>query len=133
VNKRIRIALIVFIPIILIGSCCAFFFRPVNLSFAEKITLIHHDKNIHLEIKNGADFVELISLCKGIAHPEGYACAFGVVELIFEGNGKKLHIYPAGDSCNTMRLGDGDIYYNIKNREKLEIIFAKYDITVPWV
>lgn len=117
----------------------AIFTKPVSLGFTEKITLnyVYGNKDIHLEITDREDFIRLISICKGRANAfEWPSCGFGTAELIFEGNGKSVSIYPACDSCGTMRLGKADKYFygiSDKNRRSLVEILAKYGATFPCI
>ena len=137
-------ALLVSFPVLIVlvlGGIFVFteFIKPVNLSFTEKITLNYeYAKSIHLEITDKNDYDDLIVLCKGTAINDFSipSCGFGSVELIFDGNGEKVVLYPACDSCSTMRLGKDDkFFYCISeiNRDKLVEILAKYGATFPCI
>jgi len=110
--------------------------KPVKLGFTEKITLNHVYEDIHVEITDPDDFARLISICKGRALYDHSipSCGFGTPELIFEGNGKKVVIYPGGDSCGSMRLGEEDKYFYGISDEKRRLlweIMAKYGVVMP--
>ena len=140
IKKTLLISIAIFI---VITFCSVFIFkqfiRPVNLGFAEKIKLNYeYTKSIHLEIIDKNDCDSLKFLCKGTAINDFSvpSCGFGTVELIFEGKGKEVVLYPACDSCETMRLGKDDkFFYNIseKNRNMLVRILAKYGVTFPCI
>ena len=117
----------------------ALFTRPVRLGFTEKITLNHvyAGKDIHVEITDKDDFARLISICRGRAVNDGAvpSCGCGPTpELIFEGKGKRVALYPGGDTCGTMRLGEEDKYFyglSEKNFAVFREILAKYGVTFP--
>ena len=132
--------LIVLIPVagILMALIVFTHGKVVNLQFAEKITLNYNygDVVVNMEITDADDFSNLIKICKGIAVNDYSipACGFGTVELIFEGNGKTVYIYPACDSCNTMRFGkENKYFYDIKDRAGLISILEKYGVKIPCV
>jgi len=139
-KKALKIALSVFLALFSgVILLCLTHIRPIKLGFTEKITLnyVYGAKNIHVEITDPDDFVQLISICKGRAVNDYSlpSCGFGTAELIFEGNGKSVILYPACDGCNTMRLGEAKFYYGISaaNRKQLVEILAKYGATFPCV
>lgn len=111
----------------------------VNVGFAEKITLKyqHGNKNINLQITDKNDFEVLKSICNGLVVNDFSipSCGFGSAEIIFEGNGKKISLFPACDGCSTMRFNNSDKYYSIgtENRKKLVEILGKYGATFPCV
>jgi len=141
-KKSLRILLLLFLVLTTgVVLFFAIFTKPVDLGFAEKITLNyvheHNDKDIHVEITDREDFARLVSISKGRANAFDWpSCGFGTAELIFEGNGKSIAIYPACDSCGAMRLGKPDKYFygiSDKNRRLLEEILAKYGAAFPCV
>lgn len=134
-----------FISIILVFLFCIIFFvihlvRSVNLDFTEKILLNYEygDKNIHVEITDKDDLDNLIRICKGTAINDFSvpSCSFGTPELIFEGKGKKIYLYPACDSCEIIRFGKKDKFFHHiseTDRKNLEKILEKYGATFPCI
>lgn len=115
-------------------------FKPVNLDFADIVTVKYEygGKSIYMEIIDIDEVVRLKAICKGtvindFAIP---ACGFGTVELTFEGKSKHVVLYPACDSCDTMRFGEeNQFFYSIgeDERQELEEILEKYGATFPCV
>lgn len=142
-RNRIIIPILIVLILVLILVLTMFFFhliKKVNLDFTEQIIINYQydEKNYHIQISDKVDFDDLVSICKGTAFNDYSvpSCGFGTVKITFEGNGKKVIIYPACDTCNTMRLGkDNKYFYNIseENRRKLEKILLKYGITFPCI
>lgn len=133
-----------FIPIgfvlVIVMLLFTFVIKPVNLNFADTIILNYEygEKNIHVEITDKNDLKKLKDICKGTAINDFSipSCGFGTAELVFKGDGKEIVLYPACDSCNTMRLGKKDLYfYNISETERAELveILKKYDATFPCI
>jgi hypothetical protein len=113
------------------------FFQNVNVDFTEKITFKYEylDKKINVQITDKNDMNTLISMCKGIAIMDSPSCGFGVAELIFEGEQKKISIYPACDGCDLMEVNDTDKYFDIgaENRKKLVELLKKYGAIFPCI
>jgi hypothetical protein len=106
------------------------------MNFAESITLKSYYKkenNVNTYITNNKDFEELIEICGSNSFIPATKCPFGSIELIFKGNGKKLVVYPACDSCSVIRIGDNK-YVDIgdQNKIKLEKILKKYGASMHW-
>jgi hypothetical protein len=136
---KIAVPIIVIISIAVVIICTQLV-KPVNLDFSEEITIHYQyaNKNINTKITYENDFAELINICKGVAINDFSipSCGFGTVEIIFEGNGKRIVLYPACDKCSTMRIGEQDqFFYSLSeaDRDKLEEILLKYDVTFPCV
>jgi len=140
-KKPLKITLLVMLALgFAIVLVFMFSTKPVKLGSTEKITLnyVYGYKDIHVEITDGNDFAQLISICGGRTAngSELPSCGFGTAELIFESKDKSTAIYPACDRCGTMRLGKADKYFygiSDKDRRLLEDILAKYGATFPCV
>lgn len=136
-NKAFKVLIPIFLSIIiLIVIFIAHFIRPVNLNFADTITINYEygEKEIHTSITDKNDLDRLKEICNGNADFSMPSCGFGTAELVFEGNGKKVIIYPACDSCSTMGLGPYNMFfYDIgkENRTELVEILKKYNVTFP--
>ena len=107
--------------------------KIVNLNFATVVTINDAGKSIQI---TGDELEELINICEGIATTGSPSCGFGRFQLIFEGNGKVVTIYPTCDTCSQMQYGqDYEYFYmiSLSDREKLVKILEKYDIKFPCV
>ncbi|HWP98320.1 MAG TPA: hypothetical protein VN426_15855 [Syntrophomonadaceae bacterium] len=132
------------ICVVILVTLYSLLYEPVDVSFAENITLKydHGTKNINMQITDQNDVNELKQICNGkvfrnvivseIAYGEP-SCGFGTAEIIFEGHGKKISLFPACDGCDTMRFNLTNKYYYIgnENRRRLVDILGKYGATFP--
>lgn len=137
VKKKKIISAVIFAIII---ACAAVnFLRPVCLFGIDTVELNYEygDISIHTQL-NEADAERLTEICKGFAINDFSvpACGFGTAELIFKGKSGTTTLYPACDSCDTMRIGNNAyLNYSIgdENRKELERILEKYGASFPCV
>ena len=139
----------------LVMICVTVFFigivAGVNLLLMKKIDLSNTQRliinfefwerpRVHTEVTDPKDFENLIRICSGTAN-NGLGCSvpscgFGSVELIFETEYETIKIYPACDTCDTMRLGEENkFFYGIEDDKRVELegILKKYGIEFPCV
>lgn len=135
-KKVILTSVILIIAVIIIAVN---FLRPVCLSGSDTVELNYEygDVSIHTQLDD-KDAKRLIQICKGTAvnNLSIPSCGFGSAELKFKGKLITTTLYPACDSCDTIRLGKNDcLNYSIgeENRDELEKILEKYGAKFPCV
>ena len=111
--------------------------KQIDLSETQKLIInFEHTerKSVHTEVTDPKDFEDLIRICEGTAINDYPSCGFGAVELVFESEKETQKIYPACDTCETMRFGEENtFFYAIESDERaeLESILKKYGIEFP--
>lgn len=115
------------------------FYMNVDLKNINTVELNYEygDVSIHTQLDDN-DAKRVAEICKGQA-AKGFSipsCGFGTAELVFKGRECTIKLYPACDSCDTMRVGKNNSFnYSIgeRNRTELEKILEKYGATFPCV
>lgn len=131
------------LTVLLVDIALAFiipvFVNPVKLQFTQVVTLRYpHGEGIASRtITDKKEIAVLIRLCREMAvecfsRPD---CECGAVQLIFEGDGKKVVLHPAYGPKDIMRFtgSENKFFYSMgkTNKKKLVKLLEGYGVTLP--
>ena len=129
------------IPIVLVALCFIFIeitSERIKTSFADKVIVEskYGAPPFSTEIEIG-DANELKEIFNGKrAGFDSPACPCGEVSIIFESENEELILYPAGDGCPTIGVGEysNQMYFYLSENEnnRVKEILIKYGATYPF-
>lgn len=138
-GKTIFIFVICMVSAIVLTSCK----RPPDLSFAEKVLVewnLYTQSGVEktqLEITEPADVEDIIKSFTETPQAGSGNCGFKVYKFTFIGENKQVVLRPAGDSCDTVQIGDSEhdsadnmYLMGAENRKLLAEILSKYGVQI---
>jgi hypothetical protein len=110
--------------------------KSLDTSFATSISLKYYyaDKTIDIQITDKQDIEIIKDNLNGLLYSDNPSCGFSLdISICFTDGESNVVICPACDSCSTARIGDSDMYINIKDRKALNTVLEKYGLMFPCV
>jgi len=108
---------------------------PINTDFSDAIILTFDGHNVEI---NQDDIPALKEAFNGRAWKDIFgfpACPFGEVSVTFSSSDYILTLYPAGDDCDTVRVGHSNqnYYYNLGGKnEIMRGILERHGVSWPY-
>ena len=138
-SKVIHIAAAIAVCMIL-ASCCA----VPDLSFSQEVIVYWNSgagsDTMIVTITDREDVKAIAEACTKDATPGSGDCGFNVYKLIFKGEGSRVVLRPAGDSCDTIQAGESEhdnaenmYMMGRDNRKKLAKILERYGIMMDYI
>ena len=119
---------IIIIFILFILLCYFFLIGNVKTRIPSPLSRIYIDqvyeynmiesKRIEIVDKNDIDFLMQLFSKKYIAYADSPGCPFGALRISFVFKGNAISFYPATDSCERIRYGKLNKYFEISEEDK---------------